>query len=74
MIKYEVWNNEDNNNLMTQVGEKLNQNYFAVPFLVIGDEIIVGYNSSKDNYIKNRIIEEYNNVEYIDIVKQITSS
>ena len=74
MIKYEVWYNEDNNNLMTQVGEKLNQNYFAVLFLVIGDEIIVGYNFSKDNYIKNRIIEEYNNVEYIDIVKQITSS
>lgn len=74
LVKYEVWYNEENNNLMHEVGNKLNQTYFAVPFLVIGDEVIVGYNNSKDNYIKEKIIEEYNNGEYIDVVEQIKSS
>lgn len=74
LIKYEVWYNEENANLMYEVGNKLNQTYFAVPFLVIGDEVIVGYNNTKDNYIKERIIEEYNNSEYVDIVDQIKSS
>ena len=74
LIKYEVWYNEENSNLMHEVGNKLNQTYFAVPFLVIGDEVIVGYNTSKDEYIKNRIIEEYNNSEYVDVVEQIKSS
>ena len=59
---------------MHEVGNKLNQTYFAVPFLVIGDEVIVGYNNSKDNYIKEKIIEAYNNGEYIDVVEQIKSS
>ena len=50
LIKYEVWYNEENQNLMYEVGNRLDQTYFAVPFLVIGDEVIVGYNSDKDNY------------------------
>lgn len=74
LIKYEVWYNEENQNLMYEVGNRLDQTYFAVPFLVIGDEVIVGYNSDKDNYIKERIVEEYNNSEYSDIVEQINSS
>lgn len=74
LIKYEVWYNEENSNLMHEVGNRLNQTYFAVPFLVIGDEVIVGYNNSKDNYIKKRIIEEYNNNKYVDVVEQIKSS
>ena len=74
LVKYEVWYNEENENLMHEVGNRLNQTYFAVPFLVIGDEVIVGYNNSKDNYIKEKIIEEYNNGEYIDVVEQIKSS
>ena len=74
LVKYEVWYNEENENLMHEVGNRLNQTYFAVPFLVIGDEVIVGYNSNKDNYIKGKIIEEYNNNEYIDVVEQIKSS
>ena len=74
LVKYEVWHNEENNRLMHEVGNRLNQTYYAVPFLVIGDEVIVGYSSSKDEYIKNRIIEEYNNSEYVDIIAQINSS
>ena len=74
LIKYEVWYNAENSNLTHEVGNKLNQTYFAVPFLVIGDEVIVGYNNNKDNYIKERIIEEYNNNEYVDVVEQIKSS
>lgn len=70
LVKYEVWNNEENSNLMHEVGDKLNQTYYAVPFLVIGDEIIVGFSESKEDYILDKIIEEYNNDRY-DVMNEV---
>ena len=55
---------------MHEVGEKLNQTYYAVPFLVIGDEIIVGFSESKEDYILDKIIEEYNNERY-DVMNEV---
>lgn len=71
LIEYEVWFNEENKELMMKVGEELNQTYYAVPYLVIGDEIIVGYSVDKDVEIINTIINNYNNDNYVDRVEQI---
>ncbi len=71
LIEYEVWYNEENRKLMEKVGEELNQTYFAFPYLVIGNEVIVGYSVDKDVEIINTIIEGYNNDNYVDRVEQI---
>lgn len=68
LVQYEVWNNKENSELMYEVGDFLNQTYYAVPFLVVGDEVIVGFSESKGEYILDRIIEEYNNNRY-DVMK-----
>ena len=70
--KYEVWYNEENKKLMYEVGEFLNQTYYAVPFLVVGDEVIVGFNESKKEYILDKIIEEYNNDRY-DVMEKLNN-
>lgn len=64
LIKYEVWYNDENYELMHKVGDYLNQTYYAYPFLVVGDEIIIGADDAKKEYILERIIEEYNNDRY----------
>ena len=70
--KYEVRYNEENKKLMYEVGEFLNQTYYAVPFLVVGDEVIVGFNESKKEYILDKIIEEYNNDRY-DVMEELNN-
>lgn len=70
LIKYEVWYNEENSELMHKVGNYLNQTYYAVPFLVVGDEIIIGADDAKKEYILEKIIEEYNNDRY-DVMNKI---
>ena len=57
---------------MYEVGELLNQTYYAVPFLVVGDEVIVGFNESKKEYILDKIIEEYNNDRY-DVMEKLNN-
>ena len=64
LIKYEIWYNEENSELMHKVGDYLNQTYYAVPFLVVGDEIIIGADDAKKEYILEKIVEEYNNDRY----------
>ena len=68
LVQYEVWNDEENSELMHEVGDLLNQTYYAVPFLVVGDEVIVGFSESKVEYILDKIIEEYN-IERYDVMK-----
>lgn len=47
-IKYlEVWNNADNRQILIELGKKLNADISGVPFLVIGDEYIVGFLSEE---------------------------
>ena len=64
LIKYEVWYNKENYELMHKVGNYLKQTYYAYPFLVVGDEIIIGADDAKKEYILKRIIEEYDNDRY----------
>lgn len=73
LVKYEVWDNEENRTLMRSVGKLLDENPTAVPYLIIGDVSIVGYNSGKDEYIKRIIKEQYNisSDKRVDLVKQV---
>ncbi len=70
LVQYEVWYNEENSDLMHKVGDYLNQTKYVIPFLVVGDEVITGYSEAKEEYILEKIIEEYNNDRY-DIMKKL---
>ena len=57
---------------MHKVGDFLNQTYYAVPFLVVGDEVILGASEATKEYILDKIIEEYNNDRY-DVMSELAN-
>ena len=73
LILYEIWYNDDNRTLMEQVSKQLNETNHAVPYLIIGDESIVGFNNNSKDYIKKKIMEFYTSNNYFDIMDQIKS-
>lgn len=77
LIKYEVWYNNDNANLMNGVAKLFKQDteQLGVPFMIIGDQTIVGY---ADNYsekeITSAIDKAYNASERYDLAEHIDLS
>lgn len=65
VVDYEVWYNESNYNLMQDVASHLSIDVTGVPFTVIGNKYVIG-NAQEE--IKNKIISEYTNSNYTDIV------
>ena len=72
---YEVWNNDDNQELMNKVGEYFNYDVtskeFGVPFIIIGEETFSGFTDSKKTTILNAITEEYNANSKFDILEEL---
>lgn len=71
VVTYEVWDNSNNSKLLDAVSEKLGEKTGSVPFFVIGNESIVGYNgvvafnkiiSTAENYLEDE--------SYTDVVKE----
>ena len=72
LVKYEVWYDEDNSNLMSEVASELGTEASGVPFIVIGDKYFSGFSATDSpNEIKNAINEQYENKDYQDIVKAV---
>lgn len=74
LVRYEVWKNAENRELLSKVQDKLNNHKTGVPFLVIGDTVLLGYTEGiTDENIKD-IIEEYrNDSKYEDVVNKIVN-
>ena len=57
---YEVWNDENNSSLMSEVSEYLDNPAGGVPYIVIGDQVFAGYSEEYDDNIKAAILDLYN--------------
>lgn len=74
LVKYEVWYDEKNSELMGDVAEELGTEASGVPFIVIGDKYFSGFSSTESPAeIKAAIDEYYNSSDYQDIVKTVKS-
>jgi len=71
LVENEVWYSEDNQKLMAKVANELGTEAKGVPFIVIGDEYFSGYAISMDDDIKETIVSQYNNEDYVDVVKKV---
>ncbi len=71
IVKYEVWNNKENSELLKKVANKFGMEAKNIPFNIIGNTIITGfsYSSGTDNKITNTI-HYYEDNEYKDYVKE----
>lgn len=71
LVEKEVWNDQNNSNLMQKVAKHFNFEVKGVPFIVIGDKYFDGYVNTYDDDIKKTIKEKYNDSNYQDIVAAI---
>ena len=70
VIKYEVWYDDSNAELLEKIKNEMDVKGTGVPVTVIGDTIILGYGSGTSEKIR-RAIEYYQKVEYRDAVSEI---
>ena len=63
LVSFEVWQDQDNAELMQQVGELLGEEIGGVPFIIIGDKTFPGYAETYDEQIKDAIKELYDEEE-----------
>lgn len=71
-VKYEVWYDESNADLMDNVAKELGTQASGVPFIVIGDEYFSGFSAEESpNKIKEAIKTQYEKEDYQDVVKAV---
>ena len=70
IVKYEVWYNEENSELLSKVQDTFELSTRGVPTNVIGSTVITGFGTSTGSTIE-RAIEYYQKNDYEDIVAQI---
>lgn len=71
IVKYEVWYNDENASLLSQVEEKLHVTRRGVPTTVIGKDVMVGFNTANGSRIERAINFYLDNENYVDVVEQI---
>lgn len=69
--RYEVWNNDENSELLSDVRIALNNTDDGVPFVVIGNKTFTGYNDSVAEDIKMAIFDNLKNpnVNIVELIK-----
>ena len=70
IVKYEVWYNDENSELLEKVKEALEISSNGVPTNVIGDTVIMGFGDTTGSKLE-RAIDYYTENEYDDVVKKI---
>ena len=72
LVKYEVWNSQDNRELLVKVQNELNNHTSGVPYLVIGEKAIIGYlDGTTDKQIKKEVENYTSSKNPVDVIKLI---
>ena len=66
--KYEVWFDEDSQKKLKDVQKLLDTPSNGVPYLVIGNNVVIGYNEEYTSEYIVHAINYYKNVDYVDKV------
>ena len=75
LVMYEIWNNKDNQKLLSKVQKKLDKKANGVPYLVIGNSVIVGYSEGITDVRIKKYVEDYiSNGNFVDYVEKIINN
>ena len=75
LVMYEIWNNKDNQKLLSKVQKKLDKKANGVPYLVIGNNVIVGYSEGITDVRIKKYVEDYiSNGNFVDYVEKIINN
>lgn len=70
IVKYEVWHNEENQQLLNQIATKTEKSFTGVPITIIGQTIITGFSTSTEQELR-RTVSYYSENTHHDIVQEI---
>lgn len=74
LVSYEVWNNNDNSNLLNQVASAMGDDVSGVPYIVIGNKSFVGFSESMTDQLISQIDTEYKASEKYDVMSHLGES
>lgn len=74
VVSYEVWYNNDNAELMSNVESTLGKSADGVPFIVIGDKSFAGYSDEYDDEIKEAIKTLYESEDRYDVMDELNKN
>ena len=69
LVSYEVWENEDNADLMEEVAKKFKEDASGVPYIVIGDKTFSGYSEKMNKELEEAIDKLNDSEEKVDVLK-----
>ena len=72
LVKYEVWNDQDNVALLESVGSELGEEISGVPFIVIGDKTFAGYSEDFNKDIEKAIDKFYEEDNAYDVMDNVS--
>ena len=72
LVKYEVWNDQDNAALLESVGTELGEEISGVPFIVIGDKTFAGYREEFNKDIEKAIDKFYEEDNAYDVMDNVS--
>jgi thiol-disulfide isomerase/thioredoxin len=72
LVKYEVWNDEENSKLMENVAAVLDEEVSGVPFIVVGEEPFSGYSEEYDKSILKAIDKELEKDKPYDVLEHVS--
>lgn len=72
LVKYEVWNDQDNAALLESVGTELGEEISGVPFIVIGDKTFAGYSEEFNKDIEKAIDKFYEEDNAYDVMDNVS--
>lgn len=71
---YEIWGDSNNASLMNQVANFLGDTEIGVPYIIIGDQSFIGFDSSMGSQIEDAIVNLYNSSDRYDILADLESN
>ena len=72
LVSYEVWNDNTNSKLLTEVGNFTGVPARGVPYIVVGDKVFDGFTEAVyGEDFKAKLIEEYNNKNRYDVFTEM---
>ncbi len=74
LVAYEVWSDSNNSDLLQDVADFTGTTASGVPYIVIGEEVYVGYSESYDDEIKDLIVSLYNSGNPYDVMEEMAKA
>lgn len=74
VVSYETWRDAKNAGLLKDVADFLDETAGGVPYIVIGDEVFVGYSEQYDEDIIEAIMDLYQSKDRYDVFEAMASA